>query len=99
MTRSSRSLIPPGWKKALVPPVHIEALIADGKSYTIQANPRLPALTRDIELEYTAISLVIPQRVRFRYKLDERDADWQDAGTRRQAFYNRSATRVCIIFA
>lgn len=75
-------------KNALAPPVHIETLIADRKSYPIHANLQLPALTRDIEVDYTALSLVIPQRVRFRYKLDERDADWQDAGTRRQAFYN-----------
>ena len=28
-----------------------------------------------------------PQKVRFRYKLESRDASWQEAGTRRQAFY------------
>jgi signal transduction histidine kinase len=31
---------------------------------------------------------VLPQRVRFRYMLEGHDRDWQDAGTRRQAFYN-----------
>jgi signal transduction histidine kinase len=34
------------------------------------------------------LSYSIPQRVRFRYKLEPRDGDWQDAGTRRQAFYS-----------
>jgi hypothetical protein len=29
----------------------------------------------------------VPQKVRFRYKLEGRDEGWQDAGTRRQAFY------------
>jgi signal transduction histidine kinase len=48
----------------------------------------LPALTRDLEIDYTALSFVIPQRVRFRYKLEGRDAEWQDPGTRRQAFYS-----------
>jgi signal transduction histidine kinase len=33
------------------------------------------------------LSLSIPERVRFRYKLEGSDKDWHDAGTRRQAFY------------
>src|SRR5262249_18758635 len=37
--------------------------------------------------DYTALSLVAAEKVRFRYKLEPRDRDWQDAGTRRQAFY------------
>lgn len=31
---------------------------------------------------------MVPQKVRFRYKLEGRDADWQEAGPRRQAFYS-----------
>jgi signal transduction histidine kinase len=31
---------------------------------------------------------MVPQKVQFRYKLDGHDVDWQDPGTRRQAFYN-----------
>src|SRR5262249_26700709 len=30
----------------------------------------------------------IPQKVRFRYKLEGRDQEWHDADTRRQVFYN-----------
>ena len=48
---------------------------------------QLPALTRDLEISYTAPTFVTPQRVRFRYKLGNYDEDWQEAGTRRQAFY------------
>jgi hypothetical protein len=47
----------------------------------------LPPLTRDLEIDYTALSFVAPQKVRFRYKLEGRDAAWQEPGTRRQAFY------------
>jgi hypothetical protein len=72
---------------ASVPPVHIEEVVADSKEYPIQKELGLPALTRDIEIDYTALSFVIPQRVRFRYKLDGWENDWQDADTRRQAFY------------
>jgi signal transduction histidine kinase len=73
---------------ALPPPVHIEDIIADRKSHPLTENLRLPALTRDLEIDYTALSFVAPQKVRFRYKLEGRDAAWQEPGTRRQAFYS-----------
>jgi len=38
-------------------------------------------------VKYAGLSLSIPERVRFRYKLDGWDQDWQDAGSRREAFY------------
>src|SRR6478672_5532091 len=45
--------------------------------------------THAVEIDYTALSLSIPERVEFRYKLDAVDKDWQSVGTRRQAFYTR----------
>src|SRR6202007_1106730 len=47
----------------------------------------LPPLIRDLEVDYAALSLVVPEKVRCRYKLEGRDRDWQDVGNRRQAFY------------
>jgi signal transduction histidine kinase len=76
------------YENALSPPVHIEDVIADRKTYSSQSRLRLPALTRDLEIDYTALSFVVPQKVRFQYKLEGYDRDWQDAGTRRQAFYS-----------
>jgi ligand-binding sensor domain-containing protein len=73
---------------ALPPPVHVEEVIADRKSYPPGKNLRLPPLTRDLEIDYTALSFVAPRKVRFRYKLEGRDAVWQEPGTRRQAFYS-----------
>jgi signal transduction histidine kinase/ligand-binding sensor domain-containing protein len=70
------------------PPVHIEELFADRKRYPSQDGIRLPKLTRDLVIDYTALSFVVPQKVRFRYKLDGHDTEWQEPGTRRQAFYN-----------
>jgi signal transduction histidine kinase len=69
------------------PPVHLETVIADQHEYAPHQGLGLPALTRDLEIDYTAISFVAPLKVRFRYKLDGHDPDWQDPGTRRQAFY------------
>jgi signal transduction histidine kinase/ligand-binding sensor domain-containing protein len=76
----------------LPPPVQIEQVIADRKTYAAHtsANGRvsLPALTRDLQIDYSALSLVAPERNIFRVKLEGHDSDWQDVGTRRQAFYN-----------
>jgi len=70
------------------PPVQVEQLIADHKSYPPSRRVSLPALTRDLEIDYTALSFTVPQKVRFRYKLESHDPTWQEAQTRRQAFYN-----------
>jgi signal transduction histidine kinase/ligand-binding sensor domain-containing protein len=80
-------------RNTIAPPVEVEEVVADRKSYAIQSyapqkNLRLPALTRDLEIEYTGLSYVAPQKVRFRYMLEGRDKAWQDPGTRRQAFYS-----------
>jgi PAS domain S-box-containing protein len=75
----------------LPPPVHIERIIADRKPHDAAsaAGPvRLPPLARDLQIDYTATSLVAPEKMRFRYRLEGHDKDWQDAGNRRQAFYN-----------
>jgi signal transduction histidine kinase len=71
----------------ILPQVHVEEMIADHKTYAPRDGLRLPALTRDLEIDYTALSFVAPQKVRFRYKLEGHDSEWQDPGTRRQAFY------------
>ena len=75
------------YRNAIPPPVHIEKVIADHKDYAFDDRLRLPALTRDIEIDYTAPSLTVPQKVHFRYELEGHDAAWQEAETRRQAFY------------
>jgi signal transduction histidine kinase len=75
------------------PPVHVEEAITLGKSFEPGTGLRFPALTRDISIRYTALSFVAPQKVRFRYKLEGQDATWQEAGTRREAFYTNLAPR------
>ncbi len=72
----------------LPPPVHIEQVTADRKAYEASPDLRLPALIRDLEIEYTALSLVVPEKNHFRYKLEGHDPDWQSVGSRRQAFYS-----------
>jgi signal transduction histidine kinase len=72
----------------LPPPVQVEGIVADRRNYPPQDGLRLPPLTRDLEVDYTALSFVAPQKVRFRYRLEGRDSAWQEPGARRQAFYS-----------
>jgi signal transduction histidine kinase len=72
----------------LAPPVHIEEITADRKKYETSANLRLPPLVRDLEIDYTALSLVAAEKVFFRVKLEGHDPDWIDMGTERKKFYS-----------
>jgi ligand-binding sensor domain-containing protein len=72
----------------LPPPVHIEQVTADRKMYGAEAKLRLPPLVRDVQIDYTALSFVAPEKIRFRFKLEGRDRDWHEVGNRRQAFYD-----------
>jgi signal transduction histidine kinase/ligand-binding sensor domain-containing protein len=71
-----------------VPPVSIVRAIADGKTFDAATSATLAARTKNLEIDYSAVSLNRASRVRFRYKLEGLDAGWRDAGSRRQAFYN-----------
>jgi signal transduction histidine kinase len=75
-------------KNMLPPPVAIRALKSGGKEYSA-TGATLPPLTEAVEIDYTALSLSIPERVLFRYKLEGVDKDWESPGTRRAAFYTR----------
>lgn len=78
-------------KNPIPPPVQILRVVADGKAYEPGARLPLPALTKDLEIDYTALSLTLPEKVHFRYQLEGADASWQDVGTRRSAFYTNLA--------
>jgi signal transduction histidine kinase/ligand-binding sensor domain-containing protein len=69
------------------PPVAVTNLVADHRPYDLNSKLRLPALTRDLEIDYTAYSLMIPEKVHFRYRLEGVDQSWQDVGSRRQAYF------------
>jgi signal transduction histidine kinase/ligand-binding sensor domain-containing protein len=77
----------------LPPPVHIEQITADRRTYDASSNLRLPPLVRDLEIDYTALSLVAPEKIRFRVKLEGWDGDWKDAGNERKTFYSNLPPR------
>ena len=71
----------------LPPPVHVERIVADHRSYPAASDTRLPALTRDVEIDYSGLSFVVPQKVKYRYRMLGLDESWQDVGARRAAFF------------
>jgi signal transduction histidine kinase len=72
---------------ALPASTFIESVIVDRKEFAPGNNLKLSPHPRDLQINYTSASLLIPQKVKFRYRLDGYDGDWHDAKTRRQAFY------------
>ncbi len=73
-------------RNALAPHVEVQSVVVDGKTYEPQAGLRLPIEPHDVQISYTALSLSIPERVQFRYRLRAGEP-WQDAGTRRTAYF------------
>lgn len=70
------------------PPVIIEKVLVDNKPIPFVQNIRLEAGKENFEFHYTAPSLPVPKRVKFKYRLEGYNDRWVDAGTRRTAYYN-----------
>lgn len=73
------------------PPVIIESVTADERRIWAGGTDRLDiaAGTARVELRYTALSFTASGRNRFRYRLENFDRDWRDAGVERVATYTR----------
>lgn len=70
------------------PPVSIVSITNERHSQSGSAAVKFNAGTHTVEIDYTALSFSVPQRVRFRYKLEGVDPNWRNAGTHREASYN-----------
>jgi len=83
----------------LPPPVLIEQIVADGKSYWQRltgaegSSVRLPPRIRDLRIDYTAVSLVAPEKVRFKYRLEGQDQDWREVVNDREVQYSNLAPK------
>jgi signal transduction histidine kinase/streptogramin lyase len=75
-------------RNTLPPPVTIWSLSSDSRRYPNHgADIQLPVNTTELQFEYSAGSLTVPERVRFRYMLEGSDRRWHEAGGRREARY------------
>ncbi len=80
-------------RNEIPPPVHIEQIIADRRTYMPHTDLRIPSRTRDLEIDYAALSFVVPKEVRYRYKLEGHDTEWRDPGNGRTAVYSNLSPR------
>jgi signal transduction histidine kinase len=76
-------------KNEVPPPVLIEHVSAGGRALDLGHPARLGAGAQELAFQYTALSFLAPEKVRFRYKLEGADQNWIEAGTRRVASYNK----------
>ncbi len=73
------------------PPVAIEEVLVQGKpTMDRPAGGRLqiPPGRQQVEFHYTGLSFVVPERVRFQYRLRGFERDWNDAGSTRAVTYS-----------
>ncbi|HEY9101750.1 MAG TPA: two-component regulator propeller domain-containing protein [Chitinimonas sp.] len=73
------------------PPVEITGLQVDGQRYPLENGLVLPKGSSKLRIEFTALSLRVPERVRFRYQLQGVDKGWQEGQGLREAVYTNLA--------
>ncbi len=70
-----------------IPPVVVEHVVADTNPAKPGSELWLEPGVKRLEIRFTALSLLIPERVQFKYRLEGYDKGWVDAGTQRVAYY------------
>jgi len=76
-------------RNGLLPPVLLEELLIDGKPVAWRGGVELRTGMERIEFQYSGLSLLAPDRNRFRYRLEGYDPGWVDAGSSRSAHYTK----------
>jgi signal transduction histidine kinase/ligand-binding sensor domain-containing protein len=69
------------------PSVYVEEVYVDRKLFTGRALSSVPPNPRNVQFDFTATHVLEARDVQFRYRLLGHESEWQEAGTRRQAFY------------
>jgi ligand-binding sensor domain-containing protein/signal transduction histidine kinase len=83
------SVVDPTLMTVTSPPalVHVEGISADGRPIYITHSIRIPAPHHRVTFSYSALSLSVPERIRFKYKLDGFDQSWSEPSATREAVY------------
>jgi ligand-binding sensor domain-containing protein len=71
----------------VAPLVALEKMIIDRQESSGNGDLRFPPGDGEMEFYYAALSLSSPEYVRYKVKLEGFDKEWNDAGTRRVAYY------------
>lgn len=72
---------------SLPPPVVIESVSLEREQIEYKNGITVPSNKDDLEISYTGLSFINSSQIKFRYKLEGKDEDWVDAGTRRTVYY------------
>lgn len=67
--------------------VKIETISVDGAPLDVGAPVRIPSARQRIAFGYMGLNLSVPERVRYRYKLEGFDRDWSGPVATREAVY------------
>lgn len=91
-TKGVAVIAPQSWPvEKPLPGTVIEEILLDGVPVGTDlssAKFKIPPGKHRLELVYTGLRFDAPETLRFRYKLENWDAGWIDAGTSRRAVYN-----------
>jgi len=73
--------------RAPITSLTLQSLMVDGQAVPIAGTPVLPVRARALRFAYRAVALGGAEKIRYRYRLDGADRDWQMAGDRTEAFF------------
>ena len=68
--------------------VRIDSVSANGLPLNLSGPVQIQAGTRSMSFHFTSELLAAPERVRFRYRLEDAEADWTEIVGTRQVLYN-----------
>jgi AraC-like DNA-binding protein len=69
------------------PPVIIEKVVVNGRNYPVDRELVIPPGKNNIEIRYTALSFIAPEKIQFKYRMEEYDDHWIEASTARTVHY------------
>lgn len=70
------------------PPVVIEKIIINGKQYPVSKRIKVPPGRNNLQIHYTALSFIVPTKIRFKYKMVGYDKKWTEVQNIRILYYN-----------
>jgi signal transduction histidine kinase/ligand-binding sensor domain-containing protein len=70
------------------PPIVIESALIDQVPTPVSQPLRITPGKENLEIQYTALSFIKSDQIRFRYRLEGLDSDWVHPGPRRTAYYS-----------
>lgn len=82
-------VIDPKETSSIKTPTVIEQILFDKQPLDLSGERIAPPGEGDLEISYTGLSFIAPEKLRFRYRLEGYDQNWIEAGTRRTAFYTK----------